>query len=44
MKNYKVSMTGAKVSASSNPTTGSKIIRAKSASDAKVKLKHNIIQ
>lgn len=39
MKNYKVSFTGAKVSASSNPSTGSKIISAKSASEAKDKMK-----
>ena len=39
MKNYKVSMSGAKVSASSNSTTGSKIIRARSASEAKEKIK-----
>lgn len=39
MKNYKVSFSGAKVSSSSSPSTGSKIISAKSADDAKSKMK-----
>lgn len=39
MKNYKVSYSGAQVSASSAPSTGSKIISAKSASEAKDKMK-----
>lgn len=39
MKNYKVSFSGAKVSSSSSPHTRSKIVSAKSADDAKDKIK-----
>jgi hypothetical protein len=39
MKNYKVSFNGAQVSSSSATSTGSKIISAKSASEAKEKMK-----
>ena len=38
MKNYKVSFSGAKVSASSSSSTGSKIVSAKSESEAKSKI------
>ncbi len=39
MKNYKVSFNGAKISASSSSSTGSKIVSAKSASEAIAKFK-----
>lgn len=39
MKNYKVSFNGAKVSASSSPVTGSKIVSAKDKNDAMTKVK-----
>lgn len=39
MKNYKVSFSGAKVSASSSPSTGSKVVSASSQSEAKDKIK-----